>query len=292
MNYRIALLGLALFLLPMRVFGFAPDSIPPTWTQQTRIGLNVNQASFSENWKGGGTNSLAFAALFNNKTNYKQHNLTFDAETDLQFGQQNTRGQGVRKTLDRIFIDVKLGYKLSPFWNAYVGSNFQTQFTDGFRYEKTASGIEREILISRFFSPAYLTSSIGFEWKKSDKLWLRLGTGALRQTIVTDTTLYRTEPKNYGVPIGSTILNEFAFQLMGYHNRKLMENVDGSIRYIGFWPYDRPISEVTHRAELAITMKINKYLNVSLLGLFIFDPNQDKDVQLSQTTGIGLLIRL
>ncbi len=268
------------------------DSIPPTWAQQTRIGLNVNQASFSENWKGGGTNSLAFAALFNNKTNYKQHNLTFDAETDLQFGQQNTRGQGIRKTLDRIFIDIKLGYKLSPFWNAYVGSNFQTQFTDGFRYEKTASGIEREILISRFFSPAYLTSSIGFEWKKSDKAWIRFGTGALRQTIVTDTTLYKTEPKNYGVPVGSTILNEFAFQLMGYHSRKVMENVEGSIRYIGFWPYDRAISEVTHRAELAITMKINKYLNVSMLGLLIFDPNQDKEVQLSQTTGIGLLIRL
>jgi hypothetical protein len=93
------------------------------------------------------------------------------------------------------------------------------------------------------------------------------------------------------VPIGKTVLNEFAFQLMGYHQRKLMENVEGSLRYIGFWPYNKPLSEITHRAELAATAKINRYLNVSLLGILIFDPNQDIDVQLSQTTGIGLLIR-
>ncbi len=42
------------------------------WRKSFKAGLNLNQASFSGNWKAGGVNSFGFNALLNYKANYKK----------------------------------------------------------------------------------------------------------------------------------------------------------------------------------------------------------------------------
>jgi len=37
-------------------------------------GLNINQASFSDNWKGGGVNSVAFSVYLNGRADYAKDN--------------------------------------------------------------------------------------------------------------------------------------------------------------------------------------------------------------------------
>src|SRR5688500_14500784 len=75
------------------------------WKKKINFGLNLNQASFSSNWKAGGINSIGFNSLFNYKANYKQNRDSWDNEIDLAFGFVNNSGQGYRKTMDRIFLD-------------------------------------------------------------------------------------------------------------------------------------------------------------------------------------------
>ncbi|MFN8689728.1 MAG: DUF3078 domain-containing protein, partial [Cyclobacteriaceae bacterium] len=62
------------------------------WKKAFRAGLNLNQASFSSNWKAGGVNSLGFNALINYKANYKKNKTSWDNEIDLLYGMVNNQG--------------------------------------------------------------------------------------------------------------------------------------------------------------------------------------------------------
>src|SRR5262245_32363131 len=74
------------------------------WKKAFKVGLNLNQASFSSNWKAGGVNSIGFNSLLNYKVRYKKGKNSWDSEFDFLYGSVNNEGQGYRKTLDRIFL--------------------------------------------------------------------------------------------------------------------------------------------------------------------------------------------
>ena len=45
------------------------DSTANKWKQVMTSGINLNQSSFSDNWKGGGTNTLAIGWYLNHTAN-------------------------------------------------------------------------------------------------------------------------------------------------------------------------------------------------------------------------------
>ena len=130
--------------------------------------LNVNQAAFSSNWKAGGVNSIGINGLFNYTANYAKDRNSWDNQIDLIYGFVNNSGQGYRKTLDRIFLDTKYGYKLNENWGLFTSLNFVSQFAEGHNYEKDANGVEQATLISDFLAPAYITSAWGVEYHPVD----------------------------------------------------------------------------------------------------------------------------
>src|SRR6478609_8807636 len=87
-----------------------PDTLSP-WKQKFLFNFNINQAAFSSNWTGGGTNSIGLNTRLNYSANYSKGKNSWDNQIDFLYGFVNTSGQGFRKTLDRIFIDTKYGYK-------------------------------------------------------------------------------------------------------------------------------------------------------------------------------------
>ncbi|MHB1178395.1 MAG: DUF3078 domain-containing protein, partial [Daejeonella sp.] len=56
------------------------------WRSLSSFGININQATFSDNWGGGGVNSLALGGLFTNKTDYTRGDKNFVSEILLQYG--------------------------------------------------------------------------------------------------------------------------------------------------------------------------------------------------------------
>lgn len=48
------------------------------WLKETAGGLNLNQASFSGNWTGGGVNSIALGFYLNGRANYAKDKWTWD----------------------------------------------------------------------------------------------------------------------------------------------------------------------------------------------------------------------
>jgi hypothetical protein len=141
--------------------------IPDTtyWTTSYNLGLNFNQASFSQNWRAGGVSSVAIGSLFLGKANYARGPVTFDNLIDLQYGLVRTRGLATRKTIDQMLLDTKVGRRLTPRWNLFTALNFISQFTRGYDYVPDDLGQEQALVISNFMAPAFLTSAWGAEYR-------------------------------------------------------------------------------------------------------------------------------
>ena len=74
------------------------------WNSELSIGFNLNQASFSGNWKAGGVNSFALGSIFSGKANYAKDRLSWDNQVELIYGIVKNDDLGLRKSNDRMFI--------------------------------------------------------------------------------------------------------------------------------------------------------------------------------------------
>jgi len=262
------------------------------WKKAFKAGLNLNQASFSSNWKGGGVNSIGFNTLINFRANYKKGVHSWDNEIDLLYGSINSEGQGYRKTNDRIYLDTKYGRALSSTWDLFTALNFQSQFAKGYKYETNALGVETESLISAFLAPAFITATLGFEYHPAEYFKLRLAPLAPRVTIVqnNDGRFAAVDPlKPYGVDVGETTRYEWlAFQMLADFNKDIAKNLNLKARYLMFANYETlELKTIDHRLDLNLTASVNRFINVSIGGILLYDYDQDLGAQISQAFSLG-----
>ena len=279
-----------LFALMIQFVTVAQEDTVAGWKRSFRTGLNVNQAAFSNNWKGGGVSSIALGTFLNTKAHYESEEISFTNELDMVYGILKNKDQSTRKSTDRIFFDSKLGYKLTPAWSTFASVNFVSQFDLGYRYTED-QGEERRELISKFFSPAYLTSSLGFEYKPVTYFWMRFGLATFRQTFVGDKFIYRNEPKNYGVPIGDNVRNEVAFQFIANFDKDIAKNVNFKALFNAFGNY-KTFDAIDTRLDVILTAKVNKYVNVNITAAALYDQDMDYEIQYSQSLALGVLFNV
>jgi hypothetical protein len=262
------------------------------WKKAFRTGLNLNEAAFSSNWKAGGVNSFGFNAFLNYKANYKKDKRSWDNELDFLYGMVDNKGQGYRKTLDRIFIDTKYGHSVSKVWDLFLAANVQSQFAKGFKYGTGKNGADTATLLSRAFSPTFITASLGMEYHPTDYFKLRLSPMAPRVTIVSNAQSLVTpdNPKPYGVnPSGDTRFEWLAFQMLAEFGKDIATNINLKIRYVMFANYQTlALKTIDQRVDLNITAKVNRFINVSLGGILLYDYDQGSGVQLSQAFSFGV----
>ncbi|MBN8577130.1 MAG: DUF3078 domain-containing protein [Cytophagales bacterium] len=298
-KFKVAIIQLVLvqlFLgLSIATFGqvVKVDSLTH-WKKAFKAGLNINQASFTSNWRAGGVNSIGFNGFLNYKANFKKDKNSWDNELDFLYGMVNNQGQGYRKTLDRIFLQSKYGRELTGKWSFTSSLTFLSQFAKGYSYAKDVNGVEQATLISDIFAPAFVTSAWGFEYKPADFFKLNLAPFSPRVTIVADNNgrfdaVSTVNP--YGVLVGENTRFEWlAFQMTADFNKDIAENVNLKWRYILFANYETLSAKtIDHRLDLNLTAKVNRFVNVSLGGILLYDYDQDSGVQLSQAFSLGVL---
>jgi len=258
------------------------------WLKEISGGLNINQASFSSNWKGGGVNSVAFSGYLIGRANYAKGPWTFDNTLDMIYGVVKNKGEEGRKSNDRIYLDSKVGHKISDHWNVYFAVNFFSQFAPGYDFDT-----EPKTLISKWANPAYLTTGLGLEYKPNDEFMLRLSPFSPRFTFVTDTELYKNVPENYGVEIGETVRQEWlAFYALAEWKKEFTERFGILMRYQMYANLeDFAFKNIDHRLDLGLVAKITNAINVTFTTLTIYDIDQDEKVQFSQGLALGLAIK-
>lgn len=263
------------------------------WKKRFRVGMNLNQASFSSNWKAGGVNSIGFNTQLNYQANYKKDKTSFDNSIDLLYGMVNNAGQGYRKTTDRIYMDTKYGHSINEKWDMFLSANFLSQFAKGYSYSNDANGLEVATLISDVFAPAFITTAWGLEYHPVDYFKVRLAPFAPRVTIVNDVDRFVTvdNPTPYGVKPGETTRYEwFAFQMLAEFNKDIAQNVNLKWRYVMFANLETlELRKVDHRLEASLSAKINKFINVSIGSILVYDYDQDLGAQIGQVFSFGML---
>lgn len=261
------------------------------WKTSTSFGANLNQAAFSDNWSSGGVNSLALTGQMNHKSEYNKEGKNFTSELILQYGKLKNKDQMQRKTNDRIFWDNKAAIQISKNWFFFGSVSFESQFDSGYTYSKDSEGNEKRTEISKFMSPGYLTESFGFEYKPQKYLSVRLGTGTARQTFMLDTTLYKNNAKNFGVPVGKNFRNELAFQGVANFDKEIATNMNLKARYLLFASYDK-LNNIDQRLDLTLTAKVNRLVNVTINGTALYDDDFDNKIQSMQSLALGLVFKM
>ena len=284
----VRLLWIGLIFISSGLLAQDPDTT--YWRISFDGSLPFNQASFSDNWTGGGINSLGLSASIIFKAKYQKGKHSWDNDLDFLYGFTNNDGQGFRKNNDRIYIDTKYGYSIAPKWNVFGSFNILSQFDKGYRYEEDSIGREQEFLISDFLAPGYFTFATGFEYKPTSFFALRVSPFAPRLTVVKNDEVSLNVDNNYGVEIGETTRWEVAaFQLLADFDKDLSSNLNLKFKYIMYMNYETldSFKFVDHRLEAVLTAKVAKYFEVILGGTILYDFDQVDEVQFNQVFGLG-----
>jgi hypothetical protein len=262
------------------------------WRKNVVWAINLNQSAFSNNWSAGGISSIALGTNFDFKAEYNKAPFDYATETNLIYGITKNKGQGSRKSNDRIFLDNKIATQLSKHWFFFGSLSFESQFAKGFQYtDDGGNNLAQPLIISNIISPGYLTESLGLEYKPTKYFDLRLGTGTARQTFVLDTTIYHNIPGNYGVGIGHTFRNDLAFQAVATIDKDLMPNLHVNARYALFVPYQQGLSFITHRLDATFAAKVNRLIAVTLNGTILYDKTTSSSVQGTEGLSLGVLYK-
>lgn len=269
------------------------DTTPWNWLKGGSVALNGTQGSL-RNWAAGGDKfSLAINSYVNYYLFYRNGRRNWDNNIDFNFGLLQSTSTGTRKNDDRFDLLSKYGYNFDGKWFLSGLFNFRTQFFDGYSYssaDKTFS--------STFLSPAYVLTSVGFDFKPSAKFSAFISPLTNRLVIVANNKL--AARGLYGVDSGKHTINEFG----AFASINVVKPMSNSVSYKGrldlFSNYANKPENVDVFFTNYFSFKISKYLAANYNLDLIYDDNvrlfgnegKSPALQLKSLIGIGFTMPL
>ena len=74
---------------------------------------------------------------------------------------------------------------------------------------------------------------------------------------------------------------------MSNFEKEVVKNTIVRAKYNMFIPYDN-FGHIDHRLDVVVTAKVNRFMNVSLTGVGLYDRDMDSKIQTSQALALGL----
>jgi hypothetical protein len=284
----------------------APDTVQG-WRRGGVGTLNVSQVSLT-NWAPGGQSSASVLAIGNVFAHHRGGDNTFDTSIDLLYGTLKSGKARMRKNDDKLELNAKYGHQFTKVLYYAAQVNVKTQLSP-------TKAIERpDSLLSSFFAPAFILTSIGIDYKPNDQLSVFLSPVTGKFTVVANQTLadagaFGVKPAQRGAdgrPLAGTG-QQFRKELGAYLNVKyrkpLWENVVFQTKLDLFSNYLHNPRNVDVNWENLISFKVNKFISSSITTNLVYDDDvlvpvdQNEDgvpdsrgrrIQFKETLGIGL----
>ena len=259
------------------------------WTREGNLGLKLTQVSLT-NWAAGGDNSVAFDFQGAYQANYKKGKHLWNNRLELAYGLNRTGADGTKKANDKIYLNSNYGYSIAKSWYASAFATFQTQFSPGYDYS-----ISKDISVSEFMSPAYLTTGLGFTYEPNKIFTVVLSPASWRGTFVLNDRL--SDEGAYGVDPGKHLLSSFGANLKGEVRYEFMKNMTVYSRLDLYSDYLHKPQNIDVNWEVQINMAINKWFSTTLTTNLVYDDDvkiAQKDgtkgprVQFKEILGVGL----
>ena len=257
--------------------GFQRFRVPSFWETENSFGINISEVAFV-NWNAGGDNAVSGLGFLKFARKYKFNNFQWENNLELRYGLNAQDGRKLRKTEDVIRLSSNLGFRKDTIsnWFYSVQLNFNTQFSNGYKYP------DRDTPISRFMAPGYLLFGAGTSFiTKDQKFNLYLSPLTQKSTFVLDQDLADngafgvneaildadeniiTPGENHLLELGILITNNF--------NYNVAENIELKSRLNLYTDYIKSFGNIDVDWELNLNMKVNKFISTSLGTQMIYD---------------------
>lgn len=166
--------------------------IEPNPWDLSGIGSITLSQTYLSNWAKGGESTIAtiFRGDFNAK--YIKGKHKWENMFRMKFGLMKLGAKEIRKNEDFWELNSNYGLKASKKWYYSIGFNLKSQFAKGYKYPNDS------VVVSNFFSPGYLYSSLGLEYTPSKKNRFLLSPVTFKSVFIIDTSM--VEHTQYGIP--------------------------------------------------------------------------------------------
>jgi hypothetical protein len=245
----------------------------PKWIFGGNTNLDMSQIGMYQ-WAQGGEPNIAILGGLELFINYKKDHKSFENKARFRYGlmRQGRYAEDsipFRSTEDRLEFASKYGYKAFGQFYITLAGDFKSQFAPNHTYDKNIKGE----MISDFMSPAYLTFSLGLDYKPNENTSLFLSPIGSKSTIVLDTS---NELKaRYSVDTNSNVRNELGIGFKGWHKIEFWGDIEMKNSLELFSNYlDRP-ENVDVNWEFSLVFPVNDFIRATIATNLKYDDNID-----------------
>ncbi|MFQ5676158.1 MAG: DUF3078 domain-containing protein [bacterium] len=276
--YRLISWGL-FFIVPALLFGqqVQQDSAQYGWKSQVIGGLNLTQASF-DNWEQGGESSLAWQLKLDLNFTNDQEKYHWANTSKLTLGYAKVGDDEAKKSADEISLESVYTRKLSRSLNPFVAISVKTQFASGFQFNG-----DTKIKVSKFLDPGYFTQSVGIGYIANPSFKSRLGV-TVKETFTNDFPVpYADDPDT---PEIEKTKVEPGISSVTNFTRQVDENVVFTSKLDVFTDLEA-FNRIDMLWENTLTLKVSKYINVSVEMVLFYDKDITGDLQVKEVLAVG-----
>jgi len=237
---------------------------PLPWKLYGTGTIGFTQTALS-NWAKGGESSISMLLIGKYIANYSKKSLKWENMAEFRLGIFSSKSRGLEKNDDKLEFQSRMGYSAFKKWYYSGEANFRTQMAKGYSYPDKGDPI------SAFMAPAYLTASVGMDYKPNKNFSLFLSPFTSKTTYVKDTAMI--DPTHFGLDPGTTKLWEpGVFVKLNWHY-DIMENLNYDTRAEIFNNYNYPFQKFNVNWEQVFLMQITRHINLRLMTQVVYDYN-------------------
>ncbi|MDT0687726.1 DUF3078 domain-containing protein [Autumnicola psychrophila] len=280
------------------------------WDEKNAVGLDFNEVAFV-NWSSGGNNSISALLHGDFERNYKKKLTNWRNSAVIRYGINAQEGREVRKTEDELVFSSSFGYRRDSTSNFYYSAkmDFNTQFTNGYRYPETDKPI------SKFMAPGYLFLGVGAEFSHpNEDLTAYFSPITQKSTFVLDqrlanegmfgvTPAIRDEEGNL-IEEGESVRTEIGLLLTSKFSKEVFENVNLKNRLSLYSDYLNKFGNIDVDWQINVNLKVNDFIKANVGSQVRYDDDvkykEDIDgdgelettgprIQFKQTLGVGVV---
>ncbi|AWG21175.1 hypothetical protein FFWV33_06310 [Flavobacterium faecale] len=277
------------------------------WEKKNKITFSISEILFV-NWNAGGVSSISGLMRTQFNRNYSNENTRWANELIMRYGLNKQDGIELRKTEDAFQFSSTFGYRENEksHWYHSAKFNFNTQFTDGFKYPNT------DISVSGPFAPAYSFLGVGAEYAsdKKDRLFY-FSPFTSKVTFVGNQRL--ADGGSFGVPKaiyddegvlvqhGKKFKSELGTLITAYYKKQIAKNINLENRLSLYSDYINKYGNVDIDYDLVLDLVVNQYVRTNIGIHVVYDDDiKSKDeingeqvtvgpkTQLKQVLGVGM----
>lgn len=278
------------------------------WKNKNTIGFDLNEIAFV-NWSAGGTSSISGLLKGNFTRTYATQKTKWATELIVKYGINKQDGLDIRKSDDEFRLNSTFGYRRNETSNWYHSAkfNFNTQFSNGYKYPNTDNAI------SKPFAPAYTFLGAGADYfDKAKKFDVYISPVTLKSTLVLDQTLankgaFGVQKATYDsegniISKGNRSKTEFGFLVTNHYKKEVWKNITMENRLSLYSDYLNNFGNIDVDWKLQFDLVVNQYVSANIGTQAIYDDDvktieivdgqkvsKGPALQIKQTLGIGMV---